>query len=124
MPRRLILILALVCPLGAQPCAEGFGYTGQLCEECQPGTYMSYVNLTVNVSYLIGCRFCPAGEYSGAGASSCSRWVGVFLELVPFLGRFKGTLTRGPPRLLGLIKKTSPCLGCLKGKPETRTLGT
>ena len=70
------MILLFVLALGQYvkgDCPEGYGYNSetQTCFECEAGTYMSYENTTEDLTYSVGCRPCPAGEFSGAAASSC-----------------------------------------------------
>ncbi|CAE7637419.1 PCSK5 [Symbiodinium sp. CCMP2592] len=80
MPHRqvaqMFLSALLLCRFAsaAPPCTEGQGFneSSQTCSDCAPGTYMSYVNATANLTFSIGCRPCLAGRYSGAAASVCS----------------------------------------------------
>ena len=60
--------------LSAGDCPEGYGYNSetQTCFQCEAGTYMSYVNTTEDLTFSVGCRPCPAGEFSAAAASECS----------------------------------------------------
>lgn len=125
----MILVCALALFLAkGEECPEGHGYdtATQTCFQCEAGTYMSYENTTEDLTFSMGCRPCPAGEFSEAAASSCSTcpagkysWAQSTACSLCEAGKFSPAGVRDcilcPPGHFASAVGTSECLKCPAG---------